>query len=329
MKTIASVKLHKRGKEGIEIKFHQLSKQIPTDKKEKENDQVYDDQINVYRRDFVPKNIMDAIDRLKYFLLNITGYWIHIYDNYVDFNTYKLLPPDENAKESRRHLQTLWDNVYVTQIKMDLNSFTIMGMFEHIENKPLNLNPARITANDDLVYYENARDQIKRLFGVIIAYFSTAAISDIDDYRKYLLSHTDEAGKKEIASFDEEQIVNRVVDLFSHRGMIVMMETETPDLPGAIEQKTTDTPAPSEDFEPEPEDIDASIMESEFKLDEGESWTPPVEKVNPFGAPLAENSQMDPGPVQDEYSEDTGVGDLTDDGIEDPLESISDEEFVV
>jgi len=322
MKTIASVKLHKRGVEGIEIKFHQLSKHIPTENK-KVNDQVYDDQINVYRRDNTPPNIMDATQRLKYFLLNVAGYWVPVYDTYMDFATYTLLSSDENAKNSRRHLQRLWDNTVVTAIEMDQTSFVIRGVMEHIEKKPLNLNPAKITPNDELAYYENARDVIKRLFGIIVAYFSTAAISDIADYKKYLISHTDAAGKKEIAGFDEEQIINRVVDQFSHRGMIVMMEEQGSEEPKqAIEEVTT----PTEEFEPEPEEIEAM---SETLMDEGDEWKPPTEKVNVFGAPASEDGQMEPGPTEDLHSKEVGEGYIDDEGpVADPLDEVSDEDFV-
>ena len=327
MKTIGSFKLHKRGEEGISITSVQLSKHFKPVDGVDINNQIYHDEINTYRRDSVPRHILDAIDRLKYFFLNITGYWISLYDRYMDMSTLMPTPADENVKEGRKHLQSLWEATYVTQVKFDHNSFTIMGMMEVIDGKPLNLNPMKVTPDDDLPFYEDARGAIQVIIKFLIDYFSTAAISNIDDYRKYLLEHSDETGKGEIAKFDDDQIFNRIVDKFHKQGMFVMMENDIPAIESNSEAVQEDVEAPDADFEPDPvEPEETSEAESEDpEMNAGDDWSPQPDKApDPFGQPAAEDGQAEAVSENLEMTEGVDHIDESSDGLDD----VPDEDFV-
>jgi len=338
MKTIGSFKLHKKGDDGISISSEQLSKSIA----DESNDKVYHDEINTFRKDFVPRHILDAINRLKFFYLNLTGHWIDLYDQYLDTETYLLEPVGEDAKAGRRHLQTLWESTWVTQAKIDGHSFSLIGMLEIVDGKMLNISPPKVTPDDDLDFYVNAREVIQGIVALLVQYFSTAAISDVDDYRKYLLSHADETAKVEIASFDESQIVNRVMDEMSKQGAIIMMEGDPALQPKAVEQIAEENKVieePKADFEPEPEDqgaYEAGVEEEiksrkeELKMETGEDWdneetAPEPEKVpDPYGQPAAEEGKAEAVDESMEFSDNVGQGDI---GNEGQLDDVQDDEF--
>jgi len=216
MKTIASFKLHKKGEEGIEISSEQLSKSL---KQEAENiDKVYEDKVNTYRKNSVPAPIMDAISRLKYYFLNLTGHWISLYEPYFDKVTMKIKPLPNEPKKGHVYLQTLWQSTDVTQGKFTENSLQIMGVLDIVDSKPLSINPPVVTAEDNLEWYEDAKDQVRVIFDLLVNYFSTAPLQDIEDYRRYLLDRANEGQKQSIAAFTDEQIMNTVMDGLSKRG---------------------------------------------------------------------------------------------------------------
>jgi len=333
MKTIGSFELRKRGEAGIKICSEQLSKSIVSES----DGTIYHDEVNTFRKDSVPRHILDAINRLKFFYLNLTGHWIDLYDQYLDNETYLLEPVGENAKAGRRHLQALWETTWVTQAKIDNNSFSLIGMLEVVDGKMLNISPPKVSPDDDLNFYENAREVIQGIIGLLVQYFSTAAISDVADYRKYLLAHADESAKGEIAKFDEAQIVNKVMDEFSKQGAIIMMDGSATQTHVAIEEtapeQAEEVKEPQADFEPEPEDPPDEPPVADESMEAGENWDNPEEMgkkapdkaPEPFGKPAAETGQAEPVDESMEFSDNVGQGDISEEGN---LDDVPSEDFV-
>lgn len=328
MKTIAigSFKLHKKGEEGISITSMQLSKHVKPVENIDVDDKVYHDEIHTFRREQVPVHILKAIERLKYFFLNITGYWISPYDGYMNMDTLMPTPASENVKEGRKHLEALWDATHVTQVKFEHNSFTIMGLMEVIDGKPLALNPQKVTPDDGLFFYEDARTAIQIIIKFLVDYFSTAAISTMDDYRKYLLEHSDASGKTEVAKYDDQQIFNRIVDKFHKEGMFVMTDLDVTAIQENSEVIEEPAEAPETDFEPEPlEPEGQDAPQEDPQMDAGDNWEPLPDKAkDPFGPPAAEDGQSE---VVSENMEMTEGVDYQDESS-DAMDEIPDEDFV-
>lgn len=328
MKTIAigSFKLHKKGEGGISITSMQLSKHVKPIENIDVDDKVYHDEIHTFRREKVPVHILKAIERLKYYFLNITGYWINLYDRYMDMTTLMPTPASENVTEGRKHLEALWDATYVTQVKFDHNSFTIMGLMEVIDGKPLALNPQKVTSDDDLFFYEDARRAIEIIIKFLVDYFSTAAITTMEDYRKYLLEHSDAVGKTEVAQYDDQQIFNRIIDKFHKEGMFVLTDLDVTALQQNTEVIEELAEAPEADFEPEPmEPEEKDAPQEDPQMDAGDDWSPQPEKVkDPFGPPAAEDGKAEVVSENLEMTEGVDYPDESSDG----LDEVPDEDFV-
>jgi len=335
MKSIGSFKLHKRGEEGISVTSEQLSKRFPNVESELPGGgkDIYHDALDTYRKNQVPVHILGAIDRLKYFFLNITGHWSSMYDNFIDLENFTLLKVDEDATQTRRDLEALWDRTYVTQVKFDHNSFTIMGWMEVIDNKVLNLNPPKVTPDDEIDFYADVRGIIQSIIRLLQDYFQTAEITSIDDYRTYLLERADESGRGELAKFDDEQILNRVMDKFSKSGGIIMMEAgmEQEALPPTEEKDPTTVKMPTENFEPDPEpeseqepDVGDNAGSGDQKgMEEGEDWAPAPDKApDPYGAPASESGSAEPVDPDLEYSDSPNENESAE-----SLDDIPDEDF--
>jgi len=326
-KSIGSFKLYQRGKGGISITSEQLSKHFQTTKDTSiSRGDIYHDEVNTFRRNGVPEHILNAITRLKYFFLNITGHWTPLYDKFIDLESFTLLPVEADASPIRRHLEALWDSAYVTQVKFDHDSFTIMGVMDIIDGKPLNLNPQKVTSEDELEFYGDVRGIIQSILYLLMDYFSTAAIDDIEDYRKYLLEHADESGRTEISKFDEDQLLNRVMDKFAKSGAIITMDNNM--LKEAVstfqEEKLDYEPEPEP--EPKPSGSEKSEPVETEVMDGSEDWAPAPDKApDPFGHPLAEEGQAEQVSSDLEYSDGP---DEPEDAKPDILDEIPDEDFV-
>lgn len=309
MQTIGSFKLHKKGLEGIEISSEQLSRSIQAD-----NNEIFQDNVNTFRKHQVPQPIIDATERLKFYFLSLTGHWIDLYDPYIDKETGMLHPLPENPKRGHIYLKTLWQSTTVTQVKFSEAFIQIMGTIDVIDDKPLPINPPKITHEDGLEWYMEAGKRIKGIFKLLVQYFSTVPLKTADDYRKYLVANTPEEQKADIASFDDEQVMNKVIDRLSNAGAIIMMDEE-------IMQTAIAASEPTPEMEPEP---DENIAEAVEKIVNSEpEYIPPTEKApDPFGLPAAEDGKAEPVDPSLEYSSKMGNED-----VRDPEDEIPDDEF--
>jgi hypothetical protein len=327
-RTIGSFKLHKKGEEGIEISSEQLSRPFTTE--DGDSDEVFEDKVNTFRKASVPAPILNSIGKLKYYFLNLTGHWISLYDKYIDMTTMELIPLDENASKGQQHLKALWQATTVTQVKYSSGTMQIMGVLDIVDSKPLPINPPAVTPEDELGWYEDAKDRIEAIFQLLVQYFSTAPLKDIEDYRRYLLDRADEATKPSISAFTDEQVMNTVLDGLSRRGYTILADADIVDqeaLPETTHNAGSDPVQEAElEMEPEPE------PEPELKTASA-SYTPPVEKVNPFGPPAAEDGQAEPVSEDLQYSEKMGTGDLIEGIDPDPpgegIDQVPDDDFEV
>ena len=293
MKTIGSFKLHKQGQEGIEISSEQLSRSIHVD-----NQEVFQDNVNTYRKNIVPPHITEAIGRLRYYFLNLTGHWIDLYNPYMDNDNRIIIPLPENPKRGHIYLKTLWQATEVTQVKFTSHSLQIMGTIDVIPGKPLPINPPKITHEDNLDWYMEAEAKIRAIFKLLVQYFSTIPLNNVDDYRKYLVANAKEETKIDIASFDDEQVMNKIIDKFSEAGAIVMMDGDVMrDAIGELTEKVNIT-EPTPDMEPEPQIEEVA-------------YVPPIEKTpNPFGASTAMEGQSEVVDASLEFSDKMGSEDF-------------------
>ena len=304
MRSIASFKLHKRGEQGISVSSSYLSKLSPVAEKDlpQEANNIYHDQTTTFRNEEVPDYIIKAIQRLKYFLLSICGYWIPVFNEHMDWELFSPVPMEsEGANKGREFLHGLFDRITVTQVEADRDGFVIRGQMDVIDNKPLNLNPARVTHDDDLDYFGEAKDIISAIMKILYGYFSTYAIEDMEDYKRYLLSHSNETQKHEIAKYTDDQVLNTLMDKMMKEGWVIMAADDSKN---EDEVQVADVIPPDVDLEPEPEEA----------AEEKGDWKPPVEKVkDPFGPPAAEQGQAEPVSEEMQYTE--NVGDDDDDFV--------------
>jgi len=313
MRAISSFKLHKLGEEGITISATYLSKLIPSavkDYPELEN-KIFHDKTETFRSGNVPVHILSAIGKLKHYFLRICGYWLPIFDQYYDSGTKMPMELGDKPKQGLIYLHELWRSVHVTQVKIDMNGFAILGQIEILDGKPLNLNPSRVTPDDMVDYYQQARDQIEIIMRLLYAFFSTMAIGDIESVRKFMLQNADENMKKELSNYSDDQILNRLMDKFSQKGYIIGMDEL---IEHEIEEPVLDESSPDVELESEPEpESESTEKVPEAPKQQMADYTPPVEKVpNPYGPPAAEKGQAEIVPEEAQYSENPQAPDSDD-----------------
>lgn len=326
VKSIGGFKIFKKGEGGMEVQIEQLTTPVSRILE----GTIYRDNMSILRGDKVPDEIIAGLEGLKYYFLVITGYWIPVYDKYIDAETKLPLPIDKDAGRPREIFETLWQSTIVTQVRVDKNSFTLLGMREIIEKKPLVLNPQKVTANDqEIDFYEEAREDIKNVLAIVLKYFQTIAISDAEMTKKYYLSHADEQRRREIEDYDLTEIKNILMDELSEKGMVFLVPASD-DVSEPVDEIESDEIEEEPQVEDRVEILAKQAVEKKKQakspvkeadvieaVDEeegvGKKWVPPTEKVkDPFGPPLAEDGRAEPVDESMQYSEVMGNEDVID-----------------
>jgi hypothetical protein len=247
------------------------------------------DEIKRKRKLVLSDQVMEEVQRLKYFFLNCTGHWMEPFNKYYDTLTNKALPiqPDENGKikSGQEMLKNLLNKTEITGVSFSAGGFVITGTVEAVEGKKVTINTPHITEEDDLGFFQNAISCIEGCVHMVVNTFSSNILPNVDP--KTVLS------EEEMQSLDMKELTNRVIEKLVDRNMIMLVKDEGPDaLPENTDQKTT--------ISTSTRSIDSNtVTEAETHTDEDEES--PADRAvrenmnannkNVFGAP-ASDSEM-------------------------------------
>ena len=268
------------------------------------------DDVTRERNSPVPDHIMKLFKRLNYYYLNITGHWISVYDKYIDDYNDIISPEDPNA--AFMHLKSLWESTSILKIKADDSSFIFAGQVERVEDKPVKIRTPKITADDDLGFYADARDDIQNLFHEILLWIDTKSLPSAETARHYIQSRGNDKDQAGLSSMDKDQIVKILTDNLNEKGFVVMANAEDPDHMEAIgivsesnnpDKNDQDTQvfssgnidsnrspeAEQEDEEYQQEDDEFTQVDAEPLFEEDdEDFIQPEKVKDPFGPPASE-----------------------------------------
>jgi hypothetical protein len=196
------------------------------------------DDLTRERRSPVPEHIMKKFKKLNYYFLNITGHWISVYDKYL--NDKKEIVSPEEATGAYMHFKSLWDSAVVTKIKADDSSFILAGQVERVEDKPVKIRTPKITAEDDLGFYADARDDIQSLFHDILLWIDTKSLPSADTAKHYIQSRGNDKDQASLSSMDQQEIIDTLIQSLDSKGFIVMMNAADEDQVRAITENSSE-----------------------------------------------------------------------------------------
>ena len=182
---------------------------------------IISDEVSRKRNLPVDKPIVDKIQKLKYFMLNLTRHWIPIYNNYFDMDEYVPLPVNskDEMKKSEEVFRNLWNDSFVTGMIVKETGFQITGRINTYEEKVLGFATPFVSADDDVGFYEVVMDIFDEIAKDISDYYtknilpihSEATIAEIEE----------QVGKK-VEEMTTEQFEESVMQRFAEKGLIIL-----------------------------------------------------------------------------------------------------------
>jgi len=177
----------------------------------------------------IPKPILEKINSLKYFYLNLTSHWIEPYNKYFDLNKYEILPPEKNASDGKmpkaqQLLYDIWNHTRITGATVKSGGFVITGDIEVVEGKKIGIPTPFITEEDDVSFYIMTMEKIDSIMNEISDYLTSHALPEHVDKDMMLALG---ARIVEDERLTDDQMEERLLDRFIEKGIIVMVDSES------------------------------------------------------------------------------------------------------
>jgi hypothetical protein len=184
------------------------------------------DSVTRTRKGVLSKEIMDAIKKLTYFYLSITGHWLAPFDKYIDKDTYSLTTGEEGVNNSYMLIKDIWDKTNINKITIQGASFSFSGTIETVERKPISISTPKITMEDDFGFFDDAISKIQELWELIAEFVESKAIASPERTREYIETHGSDKDKEEAVKMSDEEIMKKAAVLFDQKGIIFLSDPD-------------------------------------------------------------------------------------------------------
>jgi hypothetical protein len=176
----------------------------------------------------VPSNIIEEINKLKYFYLKLTRHWMPPFEKYFDKETMniKSLGDSDEIPQSYLMLQGLMSNAEIIGVSVSNAGFCILGKIEVISGKKSAITTPLVTEEDDVSFFIEAMERIMKIMD-LMAELLTAKISyaiDVPRAAEHL-----KIEKKIRESLNTDELLNMVVDKLADRGAITIIPGDSID----------------------------------------------------------------------------------------------------
>lgn len=277
------------------------------------------DEVKRTRKLVLPEDVIERVQRLKYFFLNCTGHWMTPFNKYYDIIENKALPlepgPDGKIKDGQEILRNLLNKTEITGISYASGGFVITGTIEAVAGKKVGISTPFITEEDDLGFYSSAVECIGDCVHAVVNTFASNILPNLDP--KTVLS------EEEMKGLNMSELTNLVVEKLVDRNMIMLLKDEGPDaLPENTDKKTTvskNTNSIDSHNMPEASDqTNEEYDEPESPADRAIRENLNANSKNVFGKPASDSEMPDEFKAKDkvsgkdlevlEHSENMGLG---------------------
>jgi hypothetical protein len=215
---VRSIKLVDGGRAGAIVDY---------DSNKEVNKLTFSDPVNETCKAPVPQNIRDKVQGFKLFIMDVCGYWVSKYDEYVDFATMEILKPNK-GDNTYFEFRDILDRLELTKISYDGLGLTLEAKYRtDINRKVITLKTPVIKPVNDEIYehYELACLMAKELFSLVKGYVE----GDIKlEPRQMTIEDLESKGKDAneikaiIEGMDEDDFMEYATDWLAGKGSIVI-----------------------------------------------------------------------------------------------------------
>lgn len=283
----------------------------------------------------LPTDLIDEIQKLKYFYFNLTGHWIPAYSNFYDSVDKILLNVGENPPKPHLYIKDLWRKTTITGALSESGGIMIIGKIETVDSKVVSICTPLIKEDDDVGFFDECMEVLHGIAEKITEFFSIKVIP-LDVASKVI---------GDVAGLSEDEIIDKAINKLADKGAIILMDGKP-----SLAENTQDERDEDENENEDEEEDDKKKVNTRTNSIDGESLPEAIEneeiadipnqqpsrKPDPFGPPAAdipadlageiprkaEPGQKDqPGDISHlEYSSEMGI-------VEDQEEAHTEEEW--
>lgn len=179
----------------------------------------------------VPTDLLNKIEKLKYFYLNLTRHWMPPFNKYFDLSEYKVKPIEEGAEVPQSYLmmQGLLSNTEIIGISVSNAGFCIMGKIEVVPGKKSAITTPLVTEEDDVSFFMEAMEHIMNIMDSVAGVLSARGNDEIDVARAAEFLKVEEKLRDSLV--DSDKLLELIIDKFQERGAIVLQGGPDVELP--------------------------------------------------------------------------------------------------
>jgi len=181
-------------------------------------------------------SLIEDVQKLKYFFLNLTAHWIQPYSNHYSSIDKKLLEvPAEDPKKTHLIIKDIWNRVTITGAAYTDNGFVLTGTLEITENKKMGFATPHITEEDDIGFFTDCMETLHEAARAVSKYFRTYSLP-LETARKVL--------PEEAKTMSPDELVNKAMEKFADEGAVILVRDqenigESEEEPGTVLHENT------------------------------------------------------------------------------------------
>jgi len=191
------------------------------------------DEVTRTRKYPLPEDLKRAVQKLKYFFLNLTGHWIEPYNKCFDLEKYDFIKINEGVvpPKSFMLLQNLMNHTHITGISLKNSGFCITGAIETVEGKKMGLSTPFVIEEDDVSFFIEASDKINHILDEIAGVLKSTKAVEFDAHEVIIRKGLN---PENLEGMSKEEMVDLVVHKLNDMGVVVLVN----DGPASLEEKT-------------------------------------------------------------------------------------------
>jgi hypothetical protein len=188
------------------------------------------DKVQRERKIQLPMELIDKIQGIKYYFLNITGHWIDRYNEYYDKERFTIVAPQGEPVKSYELARALWQKTEITGAKIIDSKIIIKGSIEVVDGKVMGLSTPKISIEDDFSFFNELYDFLSDICNDIELALSNPMVRLEQTKQIILEEKIKELTEDDVEGLTETEIIEQYANVLEKHGLFVMR----PDAPDAI-----------------------------------------------------------------------------------------------
>ena len=201
----------------------------------------------------LPSDIIQLIQRMKRYLLHMSGHWRKEYDQYIDKGELLDISDPDTAYYD---LIKLFEGTRIEELSRFKGKYNVLGFYMNDWKFPVKISITGITIDTGYEDYEKLDRGMKHIFDAVTGFIDEKQLRKMDS-KQYMLDLW--AGKEEMLQrldgLSDEQIDDLQAKVLEEKGFIVLKQEEEEN-ENPIEETVDATPVKTPVAEMEKDDMD-------------------------------------------------------------------------